>query len=109
MWIKTDGRVRLEGKMSEGRAVRKKNINFLKRKTNKKTTPEVQRYKLLWHLGRQHELTHPIGKYVSEESTEGIPWWSGGYESMLSLLRVQVSPLVTELRSHEPRQRKRIQ
>ena len=32
MWIKTDGRVRLEGKMSEGRAVRKKNINFLKRK-----------------------------------------------------------------------------
>lgn len=33
--IKTDGRVRLEGKMSEGRAVRKKNINFLKEKNEK--------------------------------------------------------------------------
>lgn len=36
MWIKTDGRVGLEGKMSEGRAVRKRNVNFLKRKKHTK-------------------------------------------------------------------------
>lgn len=35
MWIKADGRVELEGKKSEGRAVRKENINFLKRKNMK--------------------------------------------------------------------------
>ena len=84
----------------------KKKAKKKKQKT-KTNHPKVQRYKLLWHWRRQHEWTHPIGKYVSEESTEGIPWWSSGYESMLWLLRVQVSFLVTELRSHEPRQKKK--
>lgn len=36
MWIKTDGTVRLEERMSEGRAVKEKNVNFLKRKKTTK-------------------------------------------------------------------------
>ena len=32
-----------------------------------------------------------------------IPWWSSGWDSMLSPLRMQVQLLVNELRAHKPR------
>ena len=33
----------------------------------------------------------------------GIPWWSSGYDSVLSLLRAWFQSLVWKLRSHNPR------
>ena len=37
-----------------------------------------------------------------KENREGIPWWSSGKDSALSLLRARVQSLVRELRSCKP-------
>ena len=39
-------------------------------------------------------LNYALGKY------KGLPWKSGGYDSVLPLLGVQIQFLIQELRSH---------
>ena len=41
-------------------------------------------------------------KNTIRDKIQGIPWWSSGQDSVLSLLRAWVQSLVWELRSHEP-------
>ena len=40
---------------------------------------------------------------ATKKLTLGIPWWSSGYNSVLSLPRAWVQSLVRELKSHKPR------
>ena len=38
----------------------------------------------------------------AKRMTEGLPWWSNGYDSVLPLQGARVLSLVRELRSHMP-------
>ena len=52
-------------------------------------------------------LTRNNLKRNYENNFMGIPWWSSGQDSSLSLPRVRVQSLVGELRSREPRGQKK--
>ena len=78
-------------------------------------TPSFQNTVLLIHVPAQNSSVAPftntlytasnkcwVNDLSQNSKTWGIPWWSTGYNSVLSLPGAQVRSLVEELRSHKP-------
>ena len=72
---------------------------------------ETQGWRCQQNRGREHS-SKTRSQGLKGTAVWGLPWWSMGWDSVLSLLRVQVQSLVRELRScklHSVAKRKKAQ